>query len=193
MVDHVGTEAGFAARRDLCFLGGYRHPPNVDAAMYFVRDILPLLRRRRRGLRVILAGSHMPEEVRALAGPGVEIAGMVPDLAALFDRCRVFVCPLRTGAGVKGKVASALAHGIPVVATPVGVEGAGLRDGQELLVADTPAAFADRVLRLYDDAALWNALSAAGQDYVKDKLSLRMGTAVLAQSVDAAYRHKLGL
>ena len=135
----------------------------------------------------------LPEEVRDLAGDGVVVTGMIDDLRDLFDPCRVFVCPLRTGAGVKGKVASALSYGIPVVSTELGVEGTELKDGKHVLLAESPLAFAEAVLRLYRDPGLWGSLSLAGQDLVRETLSLEMGKVALARCVEIALTHKLGL
>ncbi len=193
MFEYFGTERAFSERRDLCFLGGYRHTPNVDAVVYFVNEIFPLIKAEEPDIRFIIAGAHPPEEVRALAGNGVVVTGMVDNLRDLFDPCRVFVCPLRIGAGVKGKVVSALSYGIPVVSTGIGVEGTELKDGIHVLVADSPLAFTDAVLRLYRDPDLWGSLSRAGQDLVKETLSLEMGKVALAHAVDTAIAHKLGL
>ncbi len=193
MFEFFGTQRTFAERRDLCFLGGYRHAPNVDAVVYFVNEIFPLIKSQEPDIRFIIAGAHPPEEVRALAGDDVVVTGMVDDLRDLFDPCRVFVCPLRIGAGVKGKVASALSYGIPVVSTAVGVEGTELQHGRQVLLADSPAAFAEAVLRLYRDPGLWGSLSRAGQDLVKETLSLEMGKVALARCVEIALTHKLGL
>jgi len=191
MFEHFGTQVPFGARRDICFLGGYGHPPNIDAVQYFVAEIFPLLRAAEPGIRFIIAGSKMPEEITQLACDDIIIAGMVEDLRDLFDATRVFVCPLRVGAGVKGKIASAMSYGIPVVSTTVGVEGAGLEDGTQVLVADTPAEFAGATLRAYRDAKLWNKLSKNGQDFVRSALSLEMGGKVLAETLQTAYEHKL--
>ncbi len=193
MFELFGTEVPFSARRDICFLGGYRHPPNIDAVLYFVQKIFPILRKAEPGIRFVIAGSFMPEEVQALARDDIIIAGMVEDLRDLFDACRVFVCPLRAGAGVKGKVASAMSYGIPIVSTHVGVEGAGLEHGRDILVADSPNKFVAEVLRAYRDEALWNQLSVNGQAFVREELSLEMGARVLAQTLETAYSHKLGV
>jgi GT2 family glycosyltransferase len=193
MSEAAGTARGFAERRDICFLGGYRHPPNEDAVIYFVETIFPLLRAAEPGIRFIIAGSYTTDAVRALACEDVIVLGQVGELRELFDECRVFVCPLRVGAGVKGKVASALAYGIPVVSTSIGVEGSGLADGREVLVADAPADFAEAVLRLYRDARLWDALSRDGLAFVEENLSLGMGVRALAGALEMAYATRLGL
>jgi GT2 family glycosyltransferase len=193
MFEYFGTTQPFPARRDLCFLGGYLHSPNVDAVVYFVNEIFPLIRSEEPGIRFIIAGAHPSAEVLALAGPNVLVTGMVDDLRHLFDPCRVFVCPLRVGAGVKGKVASALSYGIPVVSTPLGIEGTEIVHDEHVLVADAPEDFAKAVLHLYREPGLWQRLSKAGQDLVKESLSLEKGKVKLAHAVETALVHKLRL
>lgn len=193
MFDFFGTGATFADRRDICFLGGYRHPPNVDAVVYFVERIFPILRRAEPGIRFIIAGANPSPEVRALACNDIVVTGLVEDLRDVFDVARVFVCPLRVGAGVKGKVASAMAYGIPVVTTAIGAEGVDFVPGEHLLIEDDPEDFARATLRLYRDRALWDRLSRQSQAYLRDHLSPAMGQRVFAEAIEAAFAHKLGL
>ncbi len=159
----AGPGQPFAQRRDLVFVGGFQHPPNTDAVLWFVRDILPRIHAALPDLRFHCIGGHPPREVAALASvPGVVVHGHVPDIDPYMDGCRVAVAPLRYGAGVKGKVNLSMAHGQPVVATPCAVEGMHLADGEDVLVAGDADAFADAVLRLYGDEALWRRLAAGG-------------------------------
>ncbi|KFN50550.1 hypothetical protein N790_15015, partial [Arenimonas malthae CC-JY-1] len=151
-----GAGPGFDAREGLLFVGSYRHPPNVDAALWLADDILPRLRERAPGLVLNLVGGDAPPEIEALGQrEGIRFHGYVPDLDPLLRGARVALAPLRYGAGVKGKVNQALAHGLPVVATTCAVEGMHLREGEDVLVADDAAGFADAVQRVYDDPALW--------------------------------------
>jgi glycosyltransferase involved in cell wall biosynthesis len=191
MIDHAGTRVGFKRRRDVCFLGGYTHTPNIDAVKYFVDAIFPLLRAEEPGLRFIIAGAHPTDEVRALACADVIVTGQVPDLRDVFDVVRVFVCPLRAGAGVKGKLLAAMAYGLPVVTTSVGAEGMGLVDGSDVLIADAPADFVVACLRVYRNRALWQALSTAGQAVVQQRHSLAMGRQALEEAIEAGLRHRL--
>jgi GT2 family glycosyltransferase/glycosyltransferase involved in cell wall biosynthesis len=193
MLNLYGTAAPFAARRDICFLGGYRHPPNVDAVQYFVKEIFPHIRKVDPQIRFLIAGANISRDVLALEQPGIDVLGQVEDLRDLFDRTRVFVCPLRFGAGVKGKIMSALSYGIPIVSTPIGVEGALLEAGRHVLVADTPTTFAQQTLRLYKDVKLWNALSTSGQQLIVEKFSLEMGRAKLSEAIALGHCHRLGL
>ena len=105
----------------------------------------------------------------------MEIHGHVPDLSPYMDGCRIAVAPLRFGAGVKGKVNLSMAHGQPVVATTCAVEGMHLRDGEDVLVADAAAAFADAVVRLHEDPRFWATLSDNGLRNVAEHFSLGAG------------------
>ena len=188
-----GTQAGFAARRDFCFLGGYGHTPNVDAVMFFVRDVLPLIQRHLPDARFIIAGANPTDAVKALAGPNVIVTGQIADLGAMFDRVRVFACSLRVGAGTKGKISAAMSYGVPVVSTRCGAEGMDLRHGQDVLLADGAAAFAEACLRLHGDSVLWQALSENGQEMVRTRHSLEAGLALLGTAIETAHGHHLGL
>jgi GT2 family glycosyltransferase len=159
IMDVSGMCKPFCERKDIIFVGGYQHPPNVDAVQYFVKEIMPLLRIQLPGVRFYVVGSMVPSVIEALASEDVIITGFVEDLNPLLDKMRVSVAPLRFGAGIKGKIGSAMAVGLPVVATPLAVEGMSLSDGENILVADGAKAFADAITKLYKDEALWNRLS----------------------------------
>jgi glycosyltransferase involved in cell wall biosynthesis len=156
----------FSERHDIGFVGNFRHPPNIDGVQWFAAEVLPLVRAALPNVRLHLAGSGMPQSIRDLQSDAVEVLGWVPDLAALFGRLRLSVAPLRYGAGFKGKVASSLGHGLPVVGSTISLEGTGLFDGDGVLAADDPAAFADAVVRLHEDAALWQRQSARAVERV---------------------------
>ncbi len=158
----AGRKAGFEARKDLWFVGGFQHTPNVDAVEWFVREIWPLVRAELPEATFHVVGSKMPESLATLKVEGVKLHGFVDDISPFLDGCRLSVAPLRYGAGVKGKVNQSMAHGQPVVATPIAVEGMEIEAGREALVAQSPADFAAEVVRLYRDPDLWLALSDAG-------------------------------
>lgn len=118
----------FAARQDIAFLGGYRHLPNVDAVEFFVTEVMPLLQERLPEVRFLIYGSNLPASFDRLASDRVILKGFVRDVAEVFSNCRVFVVPLRFGAGVKGKVMDSIAAGVPAVLSPIAVEGIPLAD-----------------------------------------------------------------
>ena len=146
-------------RQDLLFVGHYAHSPNEDAVCYFVKEILPLIRQDIPGVVFYIVGSHITETVQSLASGDVFAVGYVPDLMPYLDLCRVFVAPLRYGAGIKGKIAHSMSFGLPVVTTSIGAEGMNLIDGKHILIADSAAAFARAVVRLYTDDLLWEEMS----------------------------------
>jgi GT2 family glycosyltransferase len=157
-----GSRAEFGARKDLVFVGGFQHPPNTDAVTWFVHDVFPRVRAVLPDCKFHVIGSKVPPSILALADDRVIVHGYVEDIAPYMDGCRVSVAPLRYGAGVKGKVNMAMSYGLPVVATPVAVEGMHVAAGADVLVAEDAEAFADEVIRLYGDEELWNRLSANG-------------------------------
>ncbi|GAA4856399.1 glycosyltransferase [Saccharopolyspora rosea] len=157
------SPARLEGRRDVLFVGSFDHPPNVDAARWAAREIMPLVRERCPDAVLHVVGSNPTDQVRELAGPGVEVHGWVPDVEPMYARSRVTLAPLRFGAGVKGKVGESLAIGVPVVGTSVAVEGMHLTDGQEVLVADDAPGLADAVVQLLTDDGTWRKLSEAGK------------------------------
>tara|TARA_R110002096_G_scaffold37771_3_gene104692 strand:- start:7135 stop:9099 length:1965 start_codon:yes stop_codon:yes gene_type:complete len=174
----------FSDRHGVVFIGTYQHPPNVDAAIFLVREVWPLLRPKLPDkARLYLVGSSLTAEIEALQGNGVEVTGYVEDLHALVSMVRVAVAPLRFGAGLKGKIASSLQAGLPTVATPIAVEGAGLKNGEEILVTEGAEPFADAVANLYHSEDLWNRLSLAGFRYFQREYSLSVNQERIAALV----------
>ena len=132
---------------ELLFVAGFNHPPNIDAAVWFVETVLPSLRDNIPGLRLHIAGSNPSQVVLDLASDCVTVHGYVSDeeLISLYGRTACAVVPLRFGAGVKGKVLEAIRYGVPLVTTSIGAEG--IPDALEVMrVADDPQGFAQAVL-----------------------------------------------
>jgi glycosyltransferase involved in cell wall biosynthesis len=177
--------SGWAERKGLMFIGGFEHTPNVDAVEWFVAEVLPLIRRRLPNVVLQVVGSKAPESIRRLASEHVHVAGYVPDPAPFFDGSRVFVSPLRYGAGMKGKIGHAMSHGLPVVTTSIGAEGMLLADGENALVADAADAFAAAVVRLHEDELLWSRLARAAARHVEEHFSEDVVRARLAAIVAA--------
>ncbi|MDY7577607.1 glycosyltransferase [Herbaspirillum sp. RTI4] len=167
IMDIPGTRAGFSARRDIVFVGGYQHSPNIDAVLYFVGEVMPLLRQALPGVRLHVVGSNAPTQITELASEDVLIIGYVDDLQPLLDGIRVAVAPLRYGAGIKGKIGTAMAAGLPIVATTLATEGMRLSADQNILIADTPQEIAGQVEKIYNNEALWSSISLAGIDFAE--------------------------
>ena len=179
ILDIPGTDIPFSQRNDIVFVGGFQHPPNIDAVQHFVAEVMPRLRPLLPGIRFFVVGSKPTAEIHALAGDDVIISGFIPDLTSYLNRMRVAVAPLRYGAGVKGKIGTAMAAGLPTVATELGAEGMGLTDGENIFVADDPQLYAEVIARLYKDESLWNHVSRSGIIFSEQAWGLAAGEANL--------------
>jgi glycosyltransferase involved in cell wall biosynthesis len=177
---------GFAQRSGALFVGNFRHSPNVDAALFLAREIWPRVRAALPGATLTLAGDAPPPEVVALAGEDVVVTGWVPEVAPHLDAARVSVAPLRFGAGVKGKIGEALAHGLPVVTTAVGGEGMGLVDGEHALIGETAEELAGAIVALHTDAGLWGRMAAAGRAQIAAALGTEVARDALRATLTAA-------
>lgn len=169
-----GSKNTFSERRDIVFIGGFRHVPNVDAVTYFCSEIMPLVRTKLPGVRFIVVGSMAPDELKRYAAPDIEIRGFVQNLADVFDHCRLSVAPLRYGAGMKGKIVTSLSYGVPCITTSIGAEGMGLDGGMNITVADDPTSFAQAIVDLYTSEAAWTTLSESGILFAKQNFSVEV-------------------
>jgi glycosyltransferase involved in cell wall biosynthesis len=159
----------FAERRGILFVGFFRFSPNISAVEYLCKEILPRLDPALLDEHpVYIVGDGLDETVRSFGRhlPQVRMVGWVPSLLPYLQRARITVVPLLYGAGTKGKLIQALIVGTPSVSTTVGIEGLDLRDGEHVLVADDPVAFASAMARLLRDEALWQRLARQGRDYI---------------------------
>lgn len=179
-----GRTTGFDGRHGLVFVGGFGHPPNVDAAHWLADEILPRVHALRPDITLHLIGD-IPESERALLSrPGITVHGRVDDLKPWMSECRIALAPLRYGAGVKGKVNMAMSHGLPVIATPMAAEGMHLVDGRDVLLADHADSFAAAITRLHDDETLWLTLSEGGLANVHEHFSLDAARKALERALD---------
>ena len=159
IVDVPGSKTPFALRRDYLFIGSFQHRPNIDAVLFFVQKIYPLVSEHLRNAKFYIIGDKAPPEIAALATEQIVVAGLQRDVRPFFDSVKLSVAPLRFGAGVKGKINQSMAFGVPVVATSLAVEGMDLTDHEDILVADEPEDFARALIALYESEELWNTLS----------------------------------
>ena len=150
---------GFSQREGLLFIGSYHHPPNVDAVKWLVEEIMPIVWEKLR-IPVTLLGNAPGKEVQALESELVKVPGYVQDIAPFFTSHRVFVAPLRYGAGMKGKIGESLAYKLPIVTTAIGAEGVGLTHGVDVLIAEDKESFAGRIIQAYQDEMLWGDLAS---------------------------------
>ncbi len=172
--DIPGRNAPFDERKDILFIGGFQHMPNIDAVNYFVSEIWPLVLEKLPDANFLIVGSDMPSSFEGLAqqNRNVILKGFVADLAEVLDHCRLTVAPLRYGAGIKGKIVTSLSYGVPCVATSLAIEGMGLAPGRDILSANSPEEFARRIAEMYSSPNLWNKLSDNGLEAVRSIYSI---------------------
>ena len=184
----LGTLPDYAPRepQGLLFVGGYNHPPNVDAAIWLVETILPRVRAQFPALQVHLVGSNPPESVECLADEGITVHGYVSDaqLAELYRRVAVAVVPLRYGAGVKGKVIEAVAHNVPVLTTEIGAEG--IPEAERVLWIDSTAeGLADELIALFANPQRGKARLGAYAPWLEAHFAASRAARVLAEDIPA--------
>ena len=153
---------GFSARKGILFIGSYLHIPNIDAAKWLVEEIMPLVWKTIPDVQLFLLGSNPSSEILQLRRNGVCVTGFVEDVKPFFNQAKVFVAPLRYGAGMKGKIGQSMSLGLPVVTTPIGAEGMKVRNGRDALIGDEAGDIAEKVVNLYNDQSSWEDLSASG-------------------------------
>ena len=159
----------------LLFVGGFAHPPNADAVLWFAKEIFPYIREQLPDIKFYVVGSKVTDEIKALEQPGngIIIKGFVSEeeLANLYASCKVVVVPLRYGAGVKGKVVEAIYNGAPIITTSTGAEGIPQVE-QVLEVEDDPKTFADKTVALYQDNDRCRQMCEETQRYIREHFSM---------------------
>jgi len=169
----------------LLFVGSFQHRPNAEGLAYFCDQVLPLIRARRPGVILNIVGAGATADGKqGFAGEGVRLLGQVPDIREPLASHAVFVCPIRTGAGVRVKILEAFASGIPVVSTTLGAEGLASKSGEEILLADTPSAFAEACLKLLEQPALAESIANRARRLAET----RYDWPVVMDQLDRAYR-----
>ncbi|MFC3561744.1 glycosyltransferase family 4 protein [Pedobacter jamesrossensis] len=151
-------EISFKDRKGIVFIGGYKHEPNIDAVKWFMHEILPKIWNSLGKIPVYLLGSFPTNEISAFANENVFVPGYIEDVSEYFLKSKVFIAPLRYGAGMKGKIGQSLEFGLPIVSTSIGAEGMNLIHENNVLIADEADDFANEVIRLYQNENLWNEI-----------------------------------
>jgi sugar transferase (PEP-CTERM/EpsH1 system associated) len=168
--DYFSPSPSDAASRELVFTGSMDWLPNEDAMVFFCRDVLPLIRAEEPHVRLSIVGRAPTPTVRKLAeDAGIRVTGRVEDVRPSMRDAAVYVVPLRIGGGTRLKIFEAMAMGKAVVSTPIGAEGLPVADGEHVILAEAPRAFADAVIGLLRDADRRWRLEAAARALVVAK------------------------
>ena len=197
-----GLRAGIATQRyafpggprrsfAMLFVGSFRHPPNQIALEWFARDVLPRVVERCPAAKLLVAGSDPPPmHAYADATGAMEMLGFVEDLQPLFASCSVFVCPIRSGSGVRVKLLEAFASGIPVVSTFIGAEGLARKDGEVCRLSNDPEEFAAQIVELFDSPERAHEMASRAREEVERHWDMKTITRKLADSYRTALAEK---
>jgi glycosyltransferase involved in cell wall biosynthesis len=172
-IDYFAPPSKVPSTADLVFVGSMDWMPNIDGAMWFVREILPLIRRRRPHCTVTFVGRKPTSELAELPkrNQRIQVTGTVPDVRPYLWGAAVSVVPLRIGSGTRLKIFESMAARVPVVSTAIGAEGLPIENAQHLYIADTPQAFAERCLELIENQEARRRITDAAWDIVSSRFS----------------------
>lgn len=175
----------------LVFVGNFMHTPNVDGILWFYRHIFPLVKRRIPDIKLLIVGAYPPGKVTELGrDERVEVTGYVDDVRPYISRGAVFICPMRFGGGMRGKILEALAMEKVCVATSIGGEGVDVSREEGLITADSAVDFADKVAALLDDSQKRKRLGQTGHYAVKSKYDEKIVFSNLEKTYSKLLREK---
>ena len=181
----------FEDRKDLLFIGNLDNDnsPNVDSVLWFVNEILPLVREKLPEVEVYIIGSALSEKINTLNIEGVHVLGRVDDLTRYYAQCRVFIAPTRFAAGIPYKIHEAVSYGLPVVSTRLLAQQLDWED-QEMLIAADPDKkdYAEKLIMLYQQKSLWKSIQGNSIAYVKKKMSFQQYKQTISSLLNRVHR-----
>ena len=164
---------------DLVFTGNMGYPPNVNAANFLVKEILPLVRKKLPDVRLMLAGATPHPSVQALAGKQVKVTGWVDDIRECYAKAKVFIAPMRIGTGLQNKLLEAMSMKIPSITTELANSALKARHGEEIMVGRSAEELADHIISLLTQPELANKIATMGHAFVHDNYNWESATAKL--------------
>ncbi|MCL4309987.1 MAG: glycosyltransferase [Actinomycetota bacterium] len=177
-------KTGRPAGLHLLFIGLMSYYPNEDAVLWFAREVLPMILPGYSDMEFMIVGAEPTASVRGLDnGSSIRVTGAVEDVKPFYRRSTLMVVPLSIGGGSRLKILEALAAGTPVVSTAKGAEGLAVEDGRHLLIAETPAKFAEAIISLHKDNALYEHLKKNGRKLVEEKYDWPVQAEILEKTL----------
>lgn len=162
----------FRTKKDLIFVGGFNHRPNLDGLLWFLKEVWPIVLKSLPQVAINIVGSNIPDSLKKMECNNIHIKGFIPDeeLTKLYRECRVCIVPLRYGAGIKGKVIEAMYNRISIVTTEVGIEG--LTDIRKIIPpTDNSQSFAWKIIEKYNNQEILEKDSLNYNSYLKEHFS----------------------
>ncbi len=171
-------------RKNILFVGLMSWKPNEDGFWWFYKEVFPKVKKKISGVTFVAIGDHPSAQMKRLQleDKQVKVLGYVKDLTPYFREASVFIVPIRSGGGIRVKILDTLARGVPIVSTTLGKEGIGVKNGEELLVADEPQHFAQAVVRILQEEKLANNLSVKGIEFISKNYQQGVTEKILKKS-----------
>jgi len=172
-----------ASSCDLIFVGNFEHAPNIDATVFLCGEIFPAIKAQIPYATLKIVGNSPNEAVLKLASEDVKVLGFVPDIRTCYECSDISVAPLTWGGGLKVKIAEAMSYGLPVVATSVGIDGLGLRPGEDVVLGNTPTEFVEGVTKLHQDPICYEKIRTNGWKFIEASYSVQ----AVKRRIDAVF------
>jgi len=173
-------------RYDLVFTGNMAYPPNIIAAEFLVRKILPIVWERRPSTNLLIAGTTPHLKVRSLSESRVLVSGWLKDIRTAYSASRIFIAPMLIGTGLQNKLLEAMAMGLPCVTSYMANEALVAKPGVDVLIAENPVEYARQILTLLNDPAIAKSISANGLQFVKANYDWEAATALLSALMESS-------
>jgi glycosyltransferase involved in cell wall biosynthesis len=159
---------------DITFTGNMNYTPNIDAAIFLVRKIMPLVWKKFPDVSVQIAGAHPNRKVKELASEKVIVTGWVSDIRESYNRSRIFIAPMRMGTGLQNKLLEAMAMELPCITTSISCTPLGAAAGRDILVGNNSVELANHVINLLEDSSLSQRIATNGYNFVKENFALEL-------------------
>lgn len=191
-LDNAHVHNDFEHSKNIMFVGGFKHSPNVDGILWFVKNVFPSILESNPEIVLNIAGSSPTEEILSLANDNIKVFGFLEQdkLDELYQKSRISIAPLRYGAGIKGKVIESLYNGLPVITTDIGIEGIE-NSNNAITVANEASAFAKELINLYNNKTLWNEKSIKSREIVKNNYSFAAAEKIFKEDINFEFKENI--
>jgi glycosyltransferase involved in cell wall biosynthesis len=168
---------------DLVFTGNMGYPPNINAAEYLANKVLPLVLRKKQDGTLLIAGANPHLRILALRSPNIEVSGWVPDMRECYATARVFIAPMHLGTGLQNKLLEAMAMKVPCITSPLANQALKAKEGEEILVAQSPSEYAEKILFLLENPEKAHQIAVNGFHYVLRNFNWEKETAKIEELI----------
>lgn len=169
---------------DVVFTGNMAYPPNVDAAVFLIKEIMPFVWKKMPGTKVLLAGASPAKKVLSLQSELVNVSGWMDDIRDSYSSAKVFIAPMRIGTGLQNKLLEAMSMKVPSITTPLANDALQAKKGTEILVGTKAAELAFLIIKLLNNEEFYNAIAQNGHDFVRNNYSWEKATEKLDKIIN---------